>query len=79
VGIIAPIPLPVGKEFVYDVRYQALDDGTTVLVYANAITAVGTVRSRSYATAELPLFPDPGRFEQLLPHSLTEDGRGGFT
>lgn len=38
-----------------------------VRVYANAITAVGNVRSPAFDTNEIPPFPAPMRFNRLFP------------
>lgn len=47
--------------------FAADESGGRLCVYANAITAVGNVRSRAFEVNEVPTFPAPMRFNRLFP------------
>lgn len=48
-------------------------DDATVRVFANAITAVGNVRTPAYDVEDLPPFPAPMRFSRLFSAPETSD------
>lgn len=52
------------------------DDAATVRVFANAITAVGNVRTPAYDVEQLPPFPAPMRFSRLFSAPETSDSAG---
>jgi hypothetical protein len=43
------------------------DPGSFWSVFANALTAVGNVRSQDYPAQAVPVFPAPMRFSKMLP------------